>query len=295
MNLAPSPASHTAPAAGGQPGLHQRARGLVCRVMQASPLLSRVGFGLLVASAFSATLILLDARSFNGVSTWLKPWKFQFSLALQLLTLALYMQALAPAAQRSRAVRLWSWVTAVTALFEAGYITIMGALGQASHFNVSTAFTAALYSLMGVGAVLLSLSGGMIGVLIARHPREGLAPALRWGLALALLLGWLLGSATGGYMSAQPGHWVGGTLSDAGGLWLFGWSRDGGDLRVAHFFGLHAMQGVALVAWWCSRSARNTGAHRQALIVTLAAATGWTTLAAFTFWQAVHGLPLLPH
>ena len=261
---------------------------------RASPLLSSVGFGLLLASVLTATMMLLDARSLNSVSTWLKPWKFQFSLALQLLTLALFMQALAPQAQRLRATRWWSWVTVVAALFEAGYITVMGALGQASHFNVGTTFTAVMYSLMGVGAVLLSLAAGMIGVLIVRHPRAGLAPALRWGLGLALVLGWLLGSATGGYMSAQTGHWVGGTLSDAGGLPLFGWSRDGGDLRAPHFIGLHAMQAIALVAWGLARRAKDSGAQARSVAGVGIAAAAWTALTVFTFWQAVNGLPLVP-
>lgn len=43
-------------------------------------------------------------------------------------------------------------------------------------------------------------------------------------------------------------HWIGGTESDKNGLWLFGWSRDGGDLRVAHFYSLHAMQFIPLIA-----------------------------------------------
>jgi hypothetical protein len=264
------------------------------KLLQASPLLGRVGLGLLLTSVVTAGLMLLDGRSINGVSTWLKPWKFQFSLALHLLTLALFMHALAPEARRARAARLWCWVTVVTALFEAVYITVMGALNQGSHFNVGSRFTATMYALMGLGAVLLALAGGMIGVLIARHPRAGLAPALRWGLALALLLGWLLGTATGAYISAQPGHGVGGSPTDAGGLWLFGWSRDGGDLRVAHFFGQHATQGIALVAWWLSRAARAPAVQHRALAITAAVAICWTGLTAFTFWQAVHGQPLLP-
>jgi hypothetical protein len=40
----------------------------------------------------------------------------------------------------------------------------------------------------------------------------------------------------------------GGTRTDAGGLLLFGWSRNGGDLRVPHFFATHIMQALPLLA-----------------------------------------------
>ena len=51
-----------------------------------------------------------------------------------------------------------------------------------------------------------------------------------------------------GELASMDSHWIGGTASDKQGLWLLGWSRDGGDLRVAHFFALHAMQLIPLAA-----------------------------------------------
>ena len=43
------------------------------------------------------------------------------------------------------------------------------------------------------------------------------------------------GGAT--YLGGQTSHWVGGVETDANGIWFFNWVTDGGDLRVAHFFG----------------------------------------------------------
>ena len=89
---------------------------------------------------------------------------------------------------------------------------------------------------------------------------------------------------TAGYLASGTGHWVGGVPSDAGALRVMGWSRTGGDLRVAHFFALHAQQafpllGLALVqAGWSNR--------RGAV---WAAAVAYVALIAFTFWQALRG------
>jgi hypothetical protein len=93
-----------------------------------------------------------------------------------------------------------------------------------------------------------------------------------------------------GYMSSGTGHWVGGDMSDAQGAPLMGWARDGGDLRVAHFFATHAMHfvpafGLAAAAFLPGRSARNA--------VWLFAAL-YAGLVALAFAQALAGMPFLP-
>jgi hypothetical protein len=85
------------------------------------------------------------------------------------------------------------------------------------------------------------------------------------------------------------GHWVGGTVSDAGGMWLMGWSRDGGDLRVAHFFATHAMHVVPLAALGCSMVF-----GREARAPVHVAALAYIGLVALTFIQALMGQPFLP-
>jgi hypothetical protein len=84
-------------------------------------------------------------------------------------------------------------------------------------------------------------------------------------------------------------HWVGGTQSDANGLWLMKWSRDGGDLRVAHFFGMHAMQVLPLLAALLP----GRMPHRVAIGMVVAAACLYTLGASYTFVQALHGVPFL--
>jgi len=90
-------------------------------------------------------------------------------------------------------------------------------------------------------------------------------------------------------MSNQTGHWVGGLQTDAGGVPIFGWSRSGGDLRVAHFFGLHLMQALPIAAWL----ARDAVAERLQRPLVIGLAILGTLVTAGTWLQGVHGLPLL--
>ena len=74
----------------------------------------------------------------------------------------------------------------------------------------------------------------------------------------------------------------------AGGLWLMGWSRDGGDLRVAHFFATHAMHVVPLLALGCAKMF-----GREAKLPIHLAALAYIVLVAGTFIQALMGRPFL--
>jgi hypothetical protein len=67
------------------------------------------------------------------------------------------------------------------------------------------------------------------------------------------------------------------------------WSRDGGDLRVAHFFGMHAMQVLPLMAALLPARAP----HRVAVVVVMAAACLYTALCVYAFVQALNGVPFI--
>jgi hypothetical protein len=90
-------------------------------------------------------------------------------------------------------------------------------------------------------------------------------------------------------MSVGSGHWVGGLATDAAGLPLVGWSTTGGDLRVAHFFGLHASQAIALIGWLVS-----TLPPARANRIVNVAGLAWSAATVALFAQAVLGRPLLP-
>jgi hypothetical protein len=64
------------------------------------------------------------------------------------------------------------------------------------------------------------------------------------------------------------------------------WSTGAGDLRVAHFFGMHALQALPLLGLWLDRSARSAA-------WLLVAATIYFAVYAALVVQALAGRPLL--
>lgn len=276
-------------AAAGPVSIGGTARRVAAEARQRLPLLWYAGWGALALSLLLLVLAALDDRSFNGVSVWTKPWKFHVSVGLHLLTLAWCAALLPDTPARARALGRMSGVALACAVFELVYITWRAARGEASHFNQGSAFAGTMYTLMGIGAVLLTACAGWLGWHIARARDFAFGPVLQRGLGLGLMLGFALGTVAGMYLGGQTGHWVGGTPSDAQGLAIVGWSRDGGDLRVAHFFGLHAMQVLPLVAWVAARRAAPAVALHSLHAFTVA----YTLFTAFTFVQAVMGRPLV--
>jgi hypothetical protein len=262
---------------------------IVSRIRHAQPALFWSGVIMLAAMLPSGLLALIDERLLYGISVWVKPLKFQASSALFLLTLAACFLALPPGADRTRAGRYVVWGAILAAFFEVGYITLQAARGQSSHWNFSSLVTIVMYQLMGAGALVLSSTAAVLGVMIARDRTVPIEATLRLGLVLGLVLSFVLGAGFGGVMASGTGHWVGGSPSDAGGLPIFKWSRDGGDLRVAHFFGLHAMHFIPAFAWLAARSASMTRAKGA----TWAFSAVFALFTTATFVQAWLGRPFM--
>ena len=87
-------------------------------------------------------------------------------------------------------------------------------------------------------------------------------------------------------------HSVG--VEDSGpGLPFLGWSTQGGDLRVAHFFGLHGLQAVPLIGFAANRYYRKrlNEKRRMALIWTIG--LGYLGLVLLFVWQALRGQSIL--
>jgi hypothetical protein len=200
-------------------------------------------FGLLMLLAMLPALVALglDERTLRGVPVWIKPLKFMASLALLAWTLAWFWDLVAPAARRHPALRAAVVTVWLTGGFEIAYITLKAARGEASHYNLTDPLHSALYTSMGVAAVLLTATQAVLAWAIWRRGRADVAPAWRRTVAVALAGGFVLGTIAGGMLGGVP-------PPSGSGLPLLGWHW-GGDLRPAHFIGLHLTQVLPLVAW----------------------------------------------
>jgi hypothetical protein len=145
-----------------------------------------------------------------------------------------------------------------------------------------------MFSLMGLAALVFTALPMAMGISILRAPATGgLAPAYRLAVGLGLILTFVLGATAGIAMSVHGSHWVAAAPTDAGGFPVFGWTRTGGDLRVAHFFGIHAMQILPLAgALIAARRPNATG------LVWIAAAA-LAALVIYTAAEAFAGRPFL--
>ena len=244
----------------------------------ASPLLWWTSLAFLALFAVCAALAFADPRLFNGISVWVKPAKFYLSLAVHMLTLSFGIMLLPERVRNSWTVAGVTVTMASMSILEMVYITFRAARAEASHFNNGSEFAALLYSLMGAGAAAMMVVTAVLGVLILTHSARSL---LTLGTGSSFILAALLTLIIGFTLGGMGSHWIGGDQTDATGLPIFGWSTTGGDLRVAHFLGLHVMQALPAVALFGSRN----------LLVT--AGLGGIAVTIAVYAQALLGLPLI--
>jgi hypothetical protein len=264
----------------------------------AAPGLTVLGFIMAADLVFCMLGLVVDRRVITGAPAWLKPAKFAVSTMIACWSFAFCLASTTvwPGVRRALDVVL------ATGLFiEIALIDMQAARGTSSHFNLATRFDAAVFGVMGVSIACIWLGMLVLTVLLFRQSFAG--SAWGWSLRLGMVLA-LVGTGSGalmvgpnsrqlaeahvtGRLPIGGAHTVG--APDGGrGLPVTAWSADHGDLRVAHFLGMHGLQVLPLLAWWIARRRALADGRTQRNLI-FAAATSYLAIFGLILWQAFRG------
>lgn len=261
-------------------------RELMREVYRRNRVLASVGWLHVALLAVFICAAAFDGRTVTGVNPWLKPSKFAASIAIYTFTLAWLLQYLP---HYRRAVALLTWGTAVVFVGEMICVISQAARGVPSHFNISSAYDASVFGLMGLLIFFNTLLVLLMLFLFFRKTAP-LPRAYLWGIRLGIVL-FFLASIEGYAMVSNMGHTVG--MPDGGpGLPFVNWSTRAGDLRAAHFLGFHALQILPLAGYSFSHW-RTSGVRRRAVACLIALALIYFLTFSLLFLQASHGRPLI--
>jgi len=278
-----------------------RLRDILHRAFAANRPLTVMGGAMLIT--FLATLVgvFVDHRVITGAPAWLKPAKFAISVGIYCFT---FVWLLGFVENRPRLVRLVTNVTVTSFVVEMIVIIGQAARGTTSHFNLTTPFNTFLWSTMGSFIVLVWTMNLLLAIMLFRERLPDRAFA--WSLRLGVLVS-SVGMAAAFFMvrptpeqalaiaGGHGPHIVGahsvGVPDGGPGLPILGWSTVGGDLRAAHFVGLHALQVLPFLGWLLTRRkgvlAFFAANDRLALVWT--AGLAYLGLVLLLTWQALRG------
>ena len=258
------------------------------------PLLSRLGWALMLAVPVFAAMAFFASGAAHSVNPnalinpWIKPIKFSLSFSTFASTLSLLLLALQIPRWQLKLARLTMAVSVALEIFSLGAQAWRSAYPQAGHPLLDGALAQLTNSMVMVNTAIVCW---MLFLFCANRVRTALVDrpmvsAIRYSMVI-----FLAGNAIGGYMLARGSHTVG--TSDGGpGLPFVNWSIIAGDLRIAHFIAIHAIQIVPLFAYILAQMTP-IPAIKQRRIAIAALAIVVSAAVGATFVQAALGHPLL--
>jgi hypothetical protein len=273
---------------------------LSARLRRAAPALTIVGFVMAVDLVVCLIGLVVDRRVITGAPAWLKPAKFALSTMIASWSFAYCIASITIWPRVSRALDI---LLAAGLFLEIALIDMQAARGTTSHFNISNHFDATVYAVMGISIACIWLSMLLLTIVLFRQPFAG--SAWGWSLRLGMVLA-LFGTGSGGLMTMPSSqqlaeehvtgriaivgaHTVG--APDGGrGLPVTGWSVEHGDLRIAHFIGMHGLQVLPLLAWWIARRGLPQETQRR---LVFSFAGSYLALFFLLLWQAFRGQPIV--
>jgi hypothetical protein len=257
--------------------------------------LSRMGWALIAAvPVFAALAVIYSATATHGVTAgvnpWIKPIKFALSFSTYASTISVLLLALQIPRWQLTLVRRTIAASVSLEIFSLG----MQAWRSAYPHAASPLLDGPLAQLTnGMVMVNTAIVCWMLALFCANRVRTDkvdrpMLAAIRYSIVI-----FLVGNVIGGYMLARGSHTVGAADNSGPGLPFVNWSTIAGDLRIAHFIALHAIQILPLFAYVLSQMAPIPAVRRRKLsIVALSLLVGGVVGA--TFVQAAMGRPLIP-
>jgi hypothetical protein len=251
-------------------------------------LLHHFGWLLLLSVPAFAAVSYLDPGTAPFANPWFKPIKFAISFATFVWTVSLFLGRLRLPAWLVHLVRQTMTASVVVEMLclaiQAARVANIGAPSGFTDWVVQQLTTA----MVSVNTAILI---GLLAVFCGKREIINLADtAMVIAIRLSIVI-FLAGNAVGGYMLARGSHTVG--APDGGpGLPFLNWSTTAGDLRIAHFIAIHAIQIVPLFAYllWNMTPrpairARRLGVYAMAAFVAF--------MVAGTFVQAMLAHPVI--
>jgi hypothetical protein len=238
---------------------------------------SLFNFGLicLVFSFFCLVMSKVSAVQVYQVNAWYKPFKFAVSTFLFAWSILWYCHYL-----HDFPIRTFNWVVMICLGFEIVYIAWQASQGQTSHYNHTTPFYSFMFVLMAVAASVVTCFVAYVAFLFFTQGFPDLPNHYVWAIRFGLIV-FVIFSFEGFVMGSRLSHTVG-AANDNSNWWILGWSKSFGDLRVAHFVGMHALQVLPLVSYYLLKNTKWT----------FLLAVFYFLLATTTFVQAIQGRPL---
>lgn len=204
--------------------------------------------------------LVVDPRMLNYSPLWLKPFKFAVSSLIYGITL-IYFVSFIP---KERFLVLANRVTSYGLIVELIIIYLQAYRGRMSHFNFLTLEDMILFQVMAVAIVLVWIAFAVYikGFFSISLDENILLYSIRLGLIISFLsmpMAFAMTSPSDTDLKkvesnkspigvTMGSHSVG-EKDETNRIPLTSWARTGGDLRIAHFLGLHGMQFLPLIGF----------------------------------------------
>lgn len=224
-----------------------------------------------------------------AINPWIKPIKFSLSFSTFAATISVFLLTLAIPQWQLKLARRAIAVSVALEIFSLGAQAWRSVFAAGAHTFTDRVLAQMTNSMVMVNTAIVTW---MLALFFLNRVKTQMVDrpmllALRSSIVI-----FLLGNAIGGYMLARGSHTVGAS-DTAPGLPFLNWSIIGGDLRIAHFIAIHAIQIVPLFAYILSQMSP-VPAHKHRKFVIAIVALAVAVAVGGTFVQAALGHPLIP-